>query len=227
MKKLLLPIIFFVSIMSVNAQNISLKTIYPEPRVGQTIRITLDLNFIEEYVKETLPPKLEVTGYSPFSNYSRDILVNDTGYFQIGPYEFNFNNRKYKSDSLIIHVIEPLEKKEGVWIRLFQHDSIQFLIVEQYLSKPKNASNFIFTELIEQPIDGLEFNFKTSNTNFVSVDDNNPISALLGYSLQIYNVTNETGKEIKMTKKFFKDLPITAEIPRLIIRKTNKPKQKL
>ena len=126
MKKTLLLISFFACILSVNAQNISLKTIYPEPRVGQSISITLDLDFIEDYIKETLPSGMKLTGYSTFSKYSRDIQVSDTGNFQIGPYEFEFNDKKYQTDSIILHVIPPLEKEEGIWIRLIEYDSTQF-----------------------------------------------------------------------------------------------------
>ena len=98
---------------------------------------------------------------------------------------------------------------------------LNFLIVEQYLgnqwekdkkSKAKlsmsiSTSDLEFAGLIEKPIDGLEFYRRQSNTNSVSVDGKNPFGASLGYSRQIYRVTNETGKEIVLTKKFFENLP--------------------
>lgn len=241
MKKTLLLISLFTCILSVNAQNIGLKTINPEPRVGQSISITLDLDFIKDYIKETLPSGTELTGFSLFSKYSYDILVSDTGNFQIGPYEFEFNDKKYQTDSIILHVIPTLEKKEGIWIRLIEYDSTQFLIVEQYLenqweknkkskaksSKSLRTSDLKFAALIEKPIDGLYFYQRQSTRNSVFVDDKNPFGASLGYSRQIYRVSNETGKEIVLTKKFFEHLPKKVKIPKIKIGTTKKPPQKI
>jgi hypothetical protein len=235
MIKNLILLLLFTNFLIGKAQEISLKTIYPEPRVGQSIPITLDLDFIEDFIKESLPLEMEFTGYSAFTNYSRDIQVNDTGYFQIGPYLFEFNKKKYHTDSINIHVIEPLEKREGIWIRLLEFDSTQFLVAEQYLGnqweKDKKSKDKLsmsistydleFAGLIEKPIEGLEFYQRQSSTNNVSMDDKNPFGASLGYSRLIYRVINETGEDIMLAKKFFENFPKKSEVPELIIKKTN------
>jgi hypothetical protein len=232
MKNYFILILFFILILHVNGQKISLKTIYPEPRVGQSFSITLELDFIKDYFEKTLPNEMKFKSYSAFSNFSHDINVNETGNFTIGPLEFEFNGNKYWTDTLIINVIEKLEAKEGIWIRLMNVGNTQFVVIEQHIDNnweidevsqnsfsmsisPENAE---FAELIENPIEGLEFYNRQSSTSSISKDGENTFGVSLAYSRKIYRITNETGKEIKLTDKFFKNLPLKAKIPRLKIK---------
>ncbi|WP_421753055.1 hypothetical protein [Croceimicrobium sp.] len=235
MKKYFLPILVFAGLLSANAQSIRLKTNYTEPRLGQSITITLKLNFIEEHIKETLAPELELKGNSAFSNYAREIQVNDTGDFQVGPFLFEFNGKVYKTDSVILHVTEPLENVEGLWVRLIEYDSTQILIVEQHIenewkkdkeskdpfSMSLSTTELEFAELIENPMEGLEFNFRQSNSYSVLIDEKDPFGASLAYSRKIYHVTNYSGEEIQLSEDFFENLPKKIELPEIIIKASN------
>lgn len=231
MKKISTIVLVLAFFWSGNAQNVKLKTLYPEPRVGQSITLTLELDFIEDYIKSSLPSELKLSGSSAFSKYQADIQANDTGYFQIGPYTFEFNGQKLQTDSIVLHVLEPLEKKEGVWIRLIEYDSIQYLIVEQYIDnewkkdkKRKEGSSMSlttnaldFVTLKEQPVERLRFFRRHANSTSVPIDDSDLFGPSLAYRLQIYRVTNQTGEAIALTKKFFENSPRKTIIPELLI----------
>ena len=91
------------------------------------------------------------------------------------------------------------------------------LILEQYLGNhweqdKKNKNNIFvslntddlkFAELIDKPFEGLEFYRRLSNTSSELADGKNPFGSPLGYSRQIYRVTNEIGKEVKLTKELY------------------------
>ena len=124
MKRYLIFILLILA-STVHAQDIKLEVIYTQPRVGQTFSFSLNLDFLEKYLKETLPSEMELSGTSAFTTYSNDIQVNDTGKFILGPFMFNFNGQTLKTDSVIIQVIKPLEEKEGIWIRFVENNSDQ------------------------------------------------------------------------------------------------------
>lgn len=240
MKKITILFLLLINISTLKAQEVKLETNYPEPRVGQSFNITLQLDFIEDYLKESLQDGLELSKKFAFSDYSRDIKANEAGQYTIGPLSFEFNGKTYKSDSITINVIEPLTKKEGIWIRQVEFDETTFLILEQFINKDwdtkddKDGNTFMsissedieFASIQENPIDGLTFSRRHSITNTMPIDDKDRFGPSLGYSRQIYVVTNQTGKQIELKKKYFENFPKNTKLHELKIN-NNTPRESL
>ncbi|WP_353162691.1 hypothetical protein [Myroides odoratus] len=79
MKKLLLFLLFFMSILSINAQEINLRNLTSEQRkdyVIQEATRTLDV-FLHDFLKKHVDPNASVPTYVPSNHYSETQLTTD------------------------------------------------------------------------------------------------------------------------------------------------------
>jgi hypothetical protein len=154
------------------------------PRVGDEIELMVDIQFIQNTVKEQL--KLSnsslkiIEGYGLFEKQMvQKIEFSDTGKHQIGPFFFELNKVIYMTDSLTIHVSPQLPNEEGVWIRTFTDEDGTFLIIEQKIDLTKNKkiksikkTNYYqqeedspWIELNKESLPDLHFSFARSQSN--------------------------------------------------------------
>jgi len=213
-------------------ETIRLSTLYPEPRVGQSFSISLDLAFLEAYMQEALPPGMAITGNSAFNTYSREISVKDTGSFQIGPWEMQFNGIIYQTDSLHIRVLDPLPLEEGLWIRIMEHEGKQYLILEQQLKSnweieeedngTLTSSGYTdelkFAEPLGEPAPGIGFSLRVSTGGFISLEEGSAFGDALSYSRKIYELSNRKRKAIQLRADWFEYLPEGSVVPDLSIK---------
>ncbi len=167
----------FLSVMS--QEKLELKLDKPQPRVGETVNLTLEIPFIESYIKGEIDKDIEITGagsiYGPSTKkFQRTITFKKAKTYTVGPFEFDFNNKKYVSNSITIKAVPPIPQKEGVYVRVAKSKGEQFLIIEQMIKNVadggyNNDGNYSVT-LGESKPKGLEYiDIKRELTNGINL----------------------------------------------------------
>ena len=105
MKKQILFALIFCAFQSFAQEKVELKIDNPQPRVGQEVTISFDIDFLSDFFQNDLDKNIEVTeanslfgGYS--DEFSRVIKFRKAKTYTIGPFEYSFNGKKYKTKHL-------------------------------------------------------------------------------------------------------------------------------
>lgn len=144
MKKLTLITFLFCSFFVMSQEKLELEIDKPQPRVGQTVNLTLEIPFIEESILASIDKDIEITGtgsiYGPSTKkFQRNIQFKEAKTYTIGPFEFEFNNKKYVSNSITVDVIPAIPQKAGVYVRIAEFQGEKFLIIEQMIKNVKDG----------------------------------------------------------------------------------------
>ena len=213
----ILLIIFCLIAIKTYSQDLKLSVDYLEPRIGQIIELTFKPSFLNKYISDQLPAGLiEHSQYGSDNLFRYTLKAKDLGEQQIGPFEFTFNNSQYKTDSILINVKEELPLKEGLWIRSYKNEKSVFIIIEEQLSqqKDKNLDDYQLVGLNEILSDDLIVSCISSFKTPLKAGTNYDSPTLI-YSRSIYSTQNKTTNEIKVNKKFYKNLPNGFELPKI------------
>jgi len=129
---------FFLSILfSLNlfGQNFKISVDNPIPRLGDEIELKLNINIFDDLLKDKLPPGIAIGKKSPaFNDEAKTVIqVKKKGKFKIGPFDFEFQGKYYKSDSIELLVLDSIGRKEGVWINYAKLNGSQVLVIDQQI----------------------------------------------------------------------------------------------
>ena len=245
MKKIILTSIFICSFLTLMSQKkIELEIDKPQPRVGETVNLTLEIPFIEDYIKGTIDKDIEITGtgsiYGPSSRkFQRNIQFKEAKTYTIGPFEFEFNNKKYVSNSITVEVVPAIPQKAGIYVRVAESNGEQFLIIEQMIKNVKddgydNDGNYSVTlggskpkgmEYIDinrelAPGINLLFKFSSEGTTPLTVDF---MSKKMGfsYAFRLYKIEfdeNYSGS-YTLKKTDFQNFPRRTRLEKIEIKK--------
>jgi hypothetical protein len=201
------------------SQDISLSIDNLRPRVNQIISINLSLDFIKEVVSTGLDKNFRVIqGTSaPFSVH---IFANDTGKFYVGPYEMVFNNKVYKTDSVLINVLKALPPKDTICISTYFVGNKQYILLEQlYELKIEFGQNYYankpnLVELKDRFNGSYSFQEKGAIDELYGSKSPKP----LHYSYKIYDVVKYSKNEITLTNSNFDNLPKGFVLPLIILK---------
>ena len=140
MRLYFLNVLVFLSIHSLIAQvEVPLRLSNYEPRVGESINVLFDIDFIAQSLDSQLATyssiELPQRNYGWNSGYvSRSIIFKDTGCRHVGPFFFQYNGIKYTTDSITVFVQPELPAINVVWHRHLVKNGNHYLIIEsQYL----------------------------------------------------------------------------------------------
>ena len=235
-----------IIVLCINPYNIysqdflNLKINNPQPRVDQEVKLSLNIEFFIENFKTQLGEKIELSNSGSVhelsnNDFNRMIKFNQIGLHKIGPIKFEFNGKKYISDSIFVTVVEKLQIKEGIHLRYVKFDNKHHLILEQMINnqsdytttedgykytvggvKPEGKK---FAELIETPVPGVKINFTNSYSSSVKPEDANIFDAGLSYSIKFYEI--EFSDDFKgifiLNKSHIINLPVDEKIEEIQI----------
>jgi hypothetical protein len=202
------------------AQNLTISVDHTEPRLGQEINLSLQSDFFNEFLEDSFSDSFELWGSYLNEPFTRTIVVRRLGSLTIGPIQFEFNGKKYSSNSISLNVLPDLPEKEGVWIRKLRIDSTDFILIEQITGvQAGNSSDEKLTRLIKEPSEvSIRFSEWRSGSG-VQPNTEKSLPPSLKYSYRFYEIRKGeefTGK-FKLKEIHFTDLPKGVKIPEIII----------
>lgn len=166
-----LTFLFATGMLISQAQDsLKLEVDNPAPRRGDEVELSLSLEFIDAAVNAQLNEGFEpeTNNYQSAEDFTKTILVKDTGMLTLGPFTFNFDGKLYESNVLRLRVEEKLPREEGVFVRSIRYEGKVYIVVEQ-LADTRDTENLI--TLVEAPQEGLKLQFRSSSTTSSSVPD--------------------------------------------------------
>ena len=232
MKRITLLFFVLCSINAIGQKKLEIRIDNLEPRVGQNVTFSIDLDFLTEYLQKELNNTVKITNSNSimmFGNFEREILFQEAKKYQIGPFNFEFNGIKYTTDSIEVNVLPELPKEDGLWLRLNEYKGVKYLILEQrigtepnqtYIStipdiygnggnKPNNPK---LAKLNLKLVNGIElFNCGTTSTTI-----NGTTYSITKYKVKYDPYFNDS---YVITEKNFEDLPKTFQIGEIELKK--------
>lgn len=243
MKKFTLLVIIFCSLNAIGQKKIKIEINNPSPRVGESVTISLNADFLTEILKDKLGSGIELTdstsiGGLQSDNFERVIMFNKVGLNKIGPCEFDFNGEKYISNQIEINVHPKILLKESLEIRIVDFNGEKYIIIEQLIKNVakietnENGSqttylggvtpeNFEFASVKENL--GKNIELEDRNTSNETLTSENPKYGEIGYSHSTIrykiNFNKDFKGEYKLTEKDFTNLPEKYRLEPIFIKK--------
>jgi len=244
MKNSIILFLIFCSIQAIGQEKLNIEINNPEPRVEQKVTFSFKLNFFIDYIIDELGPDVEYTNETSFGEiqsdaFERIIQFKEVKKHKIGPFEFEFNGKKYITNTIELNVIPKLPLENGLWLRIVEFNGERQLILEQLISnesdkkdnentngyshtiggvKPKELE---FAELHENLIQGIELSNYSSATNTLKPEGGGLFDIGFSYSIRKYtiDVTENFIGSYFITEKDFTNLPEKFDIGKIQIEK--------
>ena len=243
MKKITLLLFIICSIKTFGQEKLKIEIDNPEPRTGQSVTFSINVDFLANYLKNEFGKSIELTRSksifgSQSDDFERVIVFNEAKKYKIGPFNFEFNGKKYTTNIIEVNVLPKLPMKEGLWLRLAEFEGDKYLILEQLI---KNKSNKIENEnggyshtiggvkpeeieladLNETPIKGINLSFYSSSSNTITPDGAGLFDVGYTYSIKKYKVEIDESFDgnYKISEKDIKNLPSIFNIKKIKLRK--------
>ena len=205
------------------AQDLILKCDNSQPRKGQPITISLQVDFIDDIILGSIPFDYKSSNFmSVFDNrtFSKQIIVNDTGEFKIGPIELTYNNKIIKSNEITLKVLPPLPQLDGIWIRQIDNGDKKYIILEQNIivkidRKLKNdeivfqmdkLNNTPIAEIDIPSIKTAALKQLTSNSSSKMDKNSQPFTRMIKTSIIIYEIEEIKGNILTISDSNMKNL---------------------
>ncbi|MCF8217394.1 MAG: BatD family protein [Bacteroidales bacterium] len=134
MKLHLTAVFIFISFSLLGQGTAKLWTSNPQPRVNERITVSMysHSNLINDLLQKELN-KSEITIYdSTGTNYRNYVSFQQPGNYEIGPFSYNLNSKKYTTDALNVEVIPALPSGKGIILRKAEINNTIFLYIEYY-----------------------------------------------------------------------------------------------
>ena len=231
MKKVAFLIFIFSSLNTVGQEIINIEIDNPEPRVGQDVLISINVDFLRDYLEKELGNNIELTGSKNIFGMSSDKLKWEIEFkkakkYKIGPLDFKFNGKRFTTNTIEVNVIPRLPYENGLWLRLTEFQGDKYLILEQLIQNESNRTvnenggntrtvggvkpeGREFAELKEELTTGIELsNYGSSQYNLKS-EDAGSLDVGFSYSIKKYKVNFEDSSpgNYLITIKDFQNLP--------------------
>jgi hypothetical protein len=230
----LLTLFSFSGLIAQKSVTISVDNV--EPRVGQEFRLTIESDFLDNYLKKLLPTEIDIKpGAVPSltKDTYKTLMATKEGQMTIGPLEFSFNGEKYKSNTLKINVIPALGDEEGLWVRKIRLDDADYILLEQILIAKKLTTRTGNTTTIKWESVDDQFAKLIVDTEFEGIEFEDSNSGKSGhpdkikshppeirYSYKYYRIkkSSDFKGELKLKVDHFVDLPPNFELQDIIIK---------
>ncbi|WP_179319792.1 hypothetical protein [Winogradskyella helgolandensis] len=243
MKKIILLLLICCAFQAIAQQKLEIEIDNPEPRVGQKVTLSINMDFLNEYLKKELGKNINVTGSPSIfgmssEDFQRIIIFDKAKTYNIGPFDFEFNGKKYTTDTMEVNVLPKLPIENGLWLRQTEFEGQHYLILEQLISNTSNKtenengsySHTIggvmpegkeFAELNEDLTQGIQLSNYSSATNSVTPDDGELFGVGFSYSIKKYKITfDEDYKgEYLISESDFNNLPTKFDIGNIKLNK--------
>lgn len=122
--------------LGVSAQTLNLSISNPQPRIGQSFTVTVNIDTLNETLFHFLSPQFKVSlskdQCSTTPEMSVDLEAKKIGKNEIGPLTIEFNGIKYKTNKISFNVDDSLPTvNKGYWIRKVKVDDTTVLILTE------------------------------------------------------------------------------------------------
>lgn len=241
MKKITVFLFLMYSLSTIAQEKLNLTIDNPEPRVGQRVTFSIDINFLTDYFKKELGNNIEFTRSRPVfggqsDNFDRVIVFEKSKKYKIGPLDFKFNGKKYTTNSIEINVLPELPMENGLWLRLTEFDGQKYLILEQLIrnesNKTYNESGGIshtvggvkpqgieFALLNEEPVNGITLSNYSSSNSTIPSEDGDVFDVGFSYSIKKYkiNFDEQFTEAYVISTRDIENLPENFDIGKIVL----------
>jgi hypothetical protein len=222
--------IFNLMAISLFSQEIKINIETPLVRQYNNIWVAIDFIFFKNYLANQLNKSFEKPDNG---SMNMQFFPKDTGEIQIGPLEFVFDSIKYHSNIAKIKVLPPLEPKIGIYINSYYFDRKNFVLIEQIYEKKdlnnESSSTLYYSNTSDSYKDSLAYldfscNNKIKITHSQTIHRNLWIKSStnkngsLYYSTKFFEIVNNSGRKIILTRNFYKNLPAEYILHRVEMR---------
>jgi hypothetical protein len=208
-------------------RNLELSISTPQPRLGESFKITLDETYLRAQIFKSAIGKIKFAETLGNTNETDMVLTFNAlvkGKNVIGPLEFTLNGTKYTTNKIEYEVVDALPNVDkGIWIRKVKiSDSLFCIIIEQRIpAKPKTtvnsekSTNFTtepeYTTILKfkdsYSIKGISGINSSSSTDYgYLVDEGEQKQFLSAYSVYYFKIEDKTIK-IAITGDKFDNIP--------------------
>jgi hypothetical protein len=243
MKKITLLLFTVCSLNIIGQEKLKIEIDNPEPRIGQSVTFSINVDFLTDFFKKELGEDLDFTRStsifgSQSDDFERVIIFNKAKKHEIGPFNFEFNGKQYTTEIIEVNVLPKLPMENGLWLRITKFEGQQYLILEQLISNKSNKKNtenggyshtiggvkpdgIEFAELNEELTKGIELSNYSSASNTLNSENAGLFDVGFSYSIKKYKIKFDEGFNAKyaITKKDFKNLPVKFDIGKIKIKK--------
>ncbi|WP_299765879.1 hypothetical protein [uncultured Dokdonia sp.] len=171
-------------------------------------------------------------------DFQRVIIFKKAKKYKIGPFDFEFNGKKYTTETIEVQVLPKLPMENGLWLRKTEFDGQQYLILEQLISNQSNKTNNEsggyshtiggvkpegkeFANLKEELTEGIELSNYSSSSNTLRPEGAGLFDVGFSYSIKKYKIIfdNSFSGEYLISEKDIENLPEIFEIEKIEIKK--------
>jgi hypothetical protein len=243
MKITSLTFLIFCSLNIIGQEKLKIEIDNPEPRVGQSVTFSINVDFLTDYLKKELGENIDFTRSTSIlglqsDDFERVIKFKKAKKFKIGPFDFEFNNKKYTTNIIEVNVLPELPMEDGLWLRIIELDDQKYLILEQLISNVSNMtinenggfSHTIggvklegkeFAELKEKLTEGIKLSNYNSSSSTVKPKDAALFDVGFSYSIKKYKIIFDESfnGEYIITERDFRNLPENLDIGIIKLKK--------
>ena len=231
------------SLSAIGQKKLKIEIDNPEPRIGQGVTFSINIDFLTDYFKKELDKNIDFTrSTSIFGNQSDDfervIIFKKAKKYDIGPFGFEFNGKKYTTEVITVNVLPKLPMENGLWLRKTEFEGEQYLILEQLISNESNKTveenggyshtiggvkpeGIEFAELKEELTEGIELLKYSYSTNTLRPDDADLFEVGFSYSIQKYKIIFDDSYdgEYMISENDIQNLPDTFDIDKIELKR--------
>ena len=96
MKIITVLLLIFCSLNAIGQKKLDIEIDNPEPRVGQSVTFSINIDFLTDYFKKELGKNIEFTRSTSIfgmqsGDFERVIIFKKAKKYEIGPFDFQFN----------------------------------------------------------------------------------------------------------------------------------------
>jgi hypothetical protein len=243
MKRITLILFTICSLNAIGQEKLAIEIDNPEPRVGQSVTFSINVDFLTDYFKKELGKNVEFTRSTSIfgmqsDDFERVIIFEKAKKYKIGPFDFEFNGKKYTTETIEVNVLPKLPMENGLWLRITKFDGQQYLILEQLISNESNKKEnenggyshtiggvkpegIKFAELNKELTEGIKLSNYSSATNTLNSENAGLFDVGFSYSIKKYKIEFDENFNTKyiISKKDINNLPEKFDIGKIKIKK--------
>lgn len=242
MKRITILLLIICSLNVSGQEKLKIEIDNPEPRVGQDVTFSINVDFLSDYFKKELSKDIDFTRSTSIfgmqsDDFERVIIFKKANIYTIGPFDFKFNGKSYTTNSIKVNVLPELPMENGLWVRVTEFEGEKYLILEQLISNESDKTDtengyshtiggvkpegIEFAELNEDLTNGIELSNYSSASSTLRPDGAELFDVGFSYSIKKYkvNFVEDFNGTYLVSKKDIINLPETFDIENVKLSK--------
>jgi len=243
MKKFTFLIFIIYNLNAFCQSNLKIEIDNPEPRVGESVMFSINIDFLKNNIQEKLGSEIELTRSTSVhglqsDDFERVIIFNKVGLNKVGPFEFEFNGKKYVTNQIEINVQPQIILEENLMVRIAELNGQKYIIIEQLVKNIAKTErnefgemttylgglapdNFEFAKLNEEVKRNIELDDLNTSSETLTPKDSKYGEIGFSYSKMRYriNFSKDFKDEYMLTEKDFLNLPKKYKLKPISIKK--------